>query len=196
VRSGSEVIRTAPNHKRIHIAMIKKSATILILAGLALPVILSAKEDKKGLTLDQVPAKVAAAIRAAAGNEPVQIKAEKEDGVDAFEAKWSAAGSKHEITVGADGTVLSQEDVIAVDAAPAPVQAAIKGVAAGGKVEKVEKVTEKATTVYEAEIETAAGEVEVKFDASGKEIARETKGKEKDEKEEKDDDDHEEQGEK
>ncbi|MFD0892758.1 hypothetical protein KBB96_15150 [Luteolibacter ambystomatis] len=174
--------------------MMKKSATILILAGLALPVILSAKEEKKGLALDQVPAKVAAAIRAAAGNEPVQIKAEKEDGVDAFEAKWSAAGHKHEITVGADGTVLSQEEVIAADAAPAPVQAAIKTVAAGGKVEKVEKVTEKGTTVYEAEIETAAGEVEVKFDASGKEIARETKGKEKEENEEKDDDDHEEQG--
>lgn len=174
----------------------KKSVPILILAGFALSVILSAKEEKKGLTLDQVPAKVATAIRAAAGNEAVQVKAEKEDGVDAFEAKWSAGGSKHEITVGADGAVLSQEDVISLNAAPTAVQTSIKGVAAGGKVEKVEKVTEKGTTVYEAEIETAAGEVEVKFDTSGKEIARENKGKEKEEKEEKDDDDHEEQGEK
>ncbi|MGC4016751.1 MAG: hypothetical protein QM755_19885 [Luteolibacter sp.] len=173
----------------------KKSASILILAGLALPVVLSAKEEKKGLTLDQVPAKVATAIRAAAGNEAVRIKAEKEDGVDAFEAKWSAGGNKHEITVGTDGTVISQEDVIAADAAPAAVQAAIKGIAAGGKVEKVEKVTEKGATTYEAEIETAAGEVEVKFDASGKELARETKGKEKEGKDEEKDDDHEEKGE-
>ncbi|BCU75432.1 hypothetical protein [Luteolibacter sp. LG18] len=170
-----------------------KIATTLIATVLALPLAASAKDG--GLTLEQIPAKAAAAIQAAAGKEAVKIEAEKEDGTESYEAKWTAGGTKHEISVTADGTVLLREDVIALEAAPAPVQEAIKKVAAAGKLEKVEQETGKkyTGTVYEAEIKTAEGKLEVKFDATGKEIERETeKEKEDEEKEdgEKDDDDN------
>lgn len=156
-----------------------KSALTLITAGLLLPVAAFAKEEHKNLTIDQVPAKAAAAIRAAVGQaQIIKIEAEKEDGKDAFEAKWSVAGHEHEIVVAADGTVLEQEEVIALEAAPAPVQAAIK--ALGGKLEKVEKETANGVVTYEAEVETAAGELEVTFDAAGKELSREIEGKDKD----------------
>lgn len=149
-----------------------KTARILIATALLMPAAVFAKEEAKGLTIEQVPAKAAAAIRAAAGNAKLEIEAEKEDGKDAFEAKWSAAGKKHEIVVAADGTVLVQEEEIAVGDAPAPVQAAIK--ALGGKLEKVEKETAKSVVTYEAEVETDKGELEVTFDATGKELSRET----------------------
>lgn len=169
-----------------------KFHSLILAAGLALPVASFAKEEEKekSLTLEQVPAKVAAAITAAAGKEAVRIKAEKEDGVDAFEAKWLAGGHKHEITVATDGTVLSQEEVIPLESAPAAVQAAIKAMASSGKLESVEKVTEKDRVIYEAAFEGTESVLEVKFDANGKELKRETEKKhKKDGKEEKDDED-------
>lgn len=171
-----------------------KASHVIMAAGLLLPLAGFAKEEKekeeeKSLTLDQVPAQVAAAIKTAAGAEKVKIKAEKEDGVDAFEAKWSVGGHKHEITVKPDGAVISEEEAIALESAPAPVQAAIKSLASAGELEVVEKVTEHAAagavTIYEAAFESKEGKLEVKFDATGKETARETEKKDK--KEEKDD---------
>jgi len=160
------------------------------------------KEKDKDLSLEQVPANVAEAIRGTAGKAEVRISQEKEDGKEAYEAKWLAGGHKHELVVLGDGTILSQEDEIAIDAAPAPVQAAVSALAGEGKLEKIEKVTENGTTVYEAEIEGKDGDLEVKFDAAGKELAREQekeeagdkdgkRGKEDGDKDDDKDEDHE-----
>jgi hypothetical protein len=163
----------------------------MITALLALPLAAFAGEKKK-LTLADLPAKVADPIRAAAGETPVKIKTEKEDGVEAFEAKWDVKGLAHEITVSTEGVVLGLEEVIPVESAPEPVQATIKTLASVGELIGVEKATVKDIVQYEAAFKTAEGKLEVKIDASGKEVSRETKKKkvkkEKEEHEEKDED--------
>lgn len=169
-----------------------KTNSIIVIAALAFVPGAYAKEKEKGLSMDQLPAAVAAAIRGAAGNEQVRIKQEKEDGAEAYEAQWSAGGHKHELTVSTDGAVLSREEEIGIDAAPAPVQAAVKALVGEGTLEKIEKVTEKDATIYEVEIEGKDGDLEVKFDAAGKELAREQEKEEADDNDDKDSDDKEE----
>jgi len=168
-----------------------KTSHLLNLALVLLPLAVQAKEEKKALTLDQLPASVATAIRTAAGDATPKVKEEKEDGVEAYEAKWDVKGYSHEITVAKDGTVMSVEEVIPVDSAPAPVQAAIKTLSSAGELAGVEKATAKGVVSYEAAFKTAEGKLEVKMDATGKELSRETeKKKEKHEEkhEEKDED--------
>ena len=152
----------------------------ILMIACALPLAAFAKE-KKDLDLDKIPAKAAEAIRAAAGNEKVTIKAEKEEGTEAFEAKWSAGGHQQEITVTAEGVVISREEVIPLESAPAPVQAAVREIAKDNPLVAIEKVTEKEGVIYEAGFKSAEGKLEVKFDADGKEKDRkiEKKGKEK-----------------
>ncbi len=148
----------------------------MIATLLALPVAASAKEGKnKSLTLDQLPAKVAESIKKAIGESPAVIKAEKEDGIDAFEAKWEVKGKQHEITVSAEGAVIVEEEVIALEAAPEAVQAAIKKVP--NKLIAIEKMTDKDGVKYEAAFKDNEGKLEVKFDAAGKEVARELEKK-------------------
>jgi len=153
--------------------------TAALLAATAAP--LAAKEEK-GLTIDQLPAEVSKPILAAAGKAPLTLKKEKEDGVEAYEAKWEASGHKHEITVATSGAVLSEEEVIPVESAPEPVRAAIKAV--GSELSGVEKATAKGSVTYEAAFKTADGKLEVKFDANGKELSREEAGKKKEHKHE------------
>lgn len=81
------------------------------------------------------------------------------------------------------------EESITREAAPAPVQTALEASAKTGKLEELNKITENDTVTYEAEVTTAEGTVEVKFDATGKELAR--KLEQKKDKEEDDDDDEE-----
>lgn len=148
----------------------------MIATLLALPVAASAKEGKnKSLTLDQLPAKVAESIKKAIGESPAVIKAEKEDGIDAFEAKWEVKGKQHEITVSAEGAVIVEEEVIALEAAPEAVQAAIKKVP--NELVAIEKMTDKDGVKYEAAFKDKEGKLEVKFDAAGKEVAREVEKK-------------------
>ncbi len=166
----------------------------MIATLLALPVAASAKEGKnKSLTLDQLPAKVAESIKKAIGESPAVIKAEKEDGIDAFEAKWEVKGKQHEITVSAEGAVIVEEEVIALEAAPEAVQAAIKKVP--NELIAIEKMTDKDGVKYEVDFKDKEGKLEVKFDAAGKEVAREIEKKggddEADEKDDKDDEDEE-----
>ena len=164
--------------------MTMKSASRLVLAALLLPLSAMARETAP-LTIDQLPEKAAAAIKAAtAGAKEIKLKKEKEDGVDAIEAKWMVDGHQHEVTVTPEGKLLSVEEMIALKSAPDGVQAAVKKAAGDKEVTEVEKAIADGVTTYEAVIETKDGEVELKLDAAGKEIARE---KEDDDEDEKDD---------
>ncbi len=175
-----------------YLIKLMKFHPILALAAL-LPSLAVAKEheEENELTLDKLPAKVAEAIRTTAGQAEVEVeKADDEAKAPAaYKAEWEQDGSKHEITLGADGAILCREDGITQAAAPAPVQAALQELAKSGTLKEIEKITENNTVSYEAELKTADGKLEVKFDAAGKEIAR--KIEKKKDKEEEDDDDEE-----
>lgn len=147
----------------------------LIIAALAVTHFAFAAEDaEKPVKLEDVPAAVAKAIKAAAGNAKLkELLREKEDGVEAIEAVWEVNGRVHEITVALDGTVLSEEEIIPLDEAPAAVQAAIKKEAGDRKIIEIERVKEKGKLLFEAVIKTAKGTLELKLDEAGKELERE-----------------------
>lgn len=161
--------------------MNKFAKTIPFLALLGMASFTHAEDKEQPLTLEQVPAAVAATIKKAIGGEKLhKLEKENEEGAVAYEAKWSSQGKKHEILVAEDGAVLSEELVIELTEAPQAVQDAINKEAAGGKVTKVEKEVAKGVTTYEAEIKTAKGETELKLDANGKVLKAEKEEKEDD----------------
>ena len=164
----------------------KLKAIIPMLAALALAHHVFAEEDDKPVKFDELPAAVAKAIKAAAGDAKLDsIVLGDEDGTPAYEATWKAGGHKHEIAVAKDGKVLGLEEIISLKEAPEAVQQAITKEAGSRTVLEVEKVIAKGKTVYEAEIKEGKGKVVVTFDEAGKVLEREKPDAEKAEKEEK-----------
>ena len=164
----------------------KLKAIIPMLAALALAHHVFAEEDDKPVKFEDLPAAVAKAIKAAAGDAKLKsIVLGDEDGTPAYEAVWNAGGHKHEIAVAKDGKVLSLEEIIPLKEAPEAVQKAITAEAGSRKVLEVEKVIAKGKTVYEAKIKEGKGKVVVTFDEAGKVLEREKPDAEKAEKEEK-----------
>ncbi len=147
----------------------------LIITALALsPFAFATEDSEKPVKLQDLPAAVAKAIKAAAGDAKLkELKSEKEDGVESVEAVWEVKGRVHEITVALDGTVLSEEEIIPLNEAPAAVQAAINKEAGDRKIIEVERVKEKGKTLFEAVIKTAKGRLELKLNEAGKELERE-----------------------
>lgn len=147
-----------------------------------------AEEDKPVKSAD-LPAAVAKAIKAAAGDAELKsIVLGDEDGTRAYEAVWHANGHQHEIAVAKDGTVLGLEEIITLEEAPEIIRAAITKEAGANKVLEVEKVLEKGKTFFEAEIQNGKGKAVVRFDAEGKVLERENPDAEKKEESEKEKD--------
>jgi len=110
------------------------------------------------------------------GAKITNLSKEKDEGKVVFEAQFSAKGHVHEVTVDEKGKLVSDEKVIEISEAPAPVQKAIEHEAAGGKVEKLERIDEGGKVSFEALIATKGKRTEIKFDGKGKELGRENKG--------------------
>ena len=161
----------------------KLKAIIPMLAALALAHHVFAEEDDKPVKFEDLPAAVAKAIKAAAGDAKLDsIVLGDEDGTPAYEATWKADGHKHEIAVAKDGKVLGLEEIISLKEAPEAVRAAIEKEAGSREVLEVEKVIAKGKTVYEAEIKEGKGKVVVTFTEAGKVLERENPDAEKAEK--------------
>ncbi len=158
----------------------------LCAAALSFATARAAEEEDKPVKFADLPAAVAKAIKAAAGDAKLKsIVLGDEDGTPAYEAVWNANGHQHEIAVAKDGTVLGLEEIITLAEAPEVIRTAIEKEAGKNKVLEVEKVLEKGKTVYEASIEKGKGKVVVTFDTKGKVLERENPADEKDEKAEK-----------
>jgi hypothetical protein len=156
----------------------KISHAITLVAALALPQILSAKEKEEAVKLDRIPAAAARAIKTASGGAKLTgLSKEMEDGAVAYEAGWLVKGRKKEVTVAADGKVLAVEQTIALDEAPKAVRESIAKETGDGHVTGVERVEEKGKTTYEALIKMRKGSVEVVLDPKGKVVKREKKPK-------------------
>ena len=161
----------------------KLKAIIPMLAALALAHHVLAEEDDKPVKFEDLPAAVAKAIKAAAGDAKLDsIVLGDEDGTPAYEATWKADGHKHEIAVAKDGKVLGLEEIISLKEAPEAVRAAIEKEAGSREVLEVEKVIAKGKTAYEAEIKEGKGKVVVTFTEAGKVLERENPDAEKAEK--------------
>jgi len=137
----------------------------------------AAEDAEQKVSLDKIPPAAAKAIKDLTGGVKItNLSKEKDEGKVVFEAQFSAKGHVHEVTVDEKGKLVSDEKVIEISEAPAPVQKAIEHEAAGGKVEKLERIDEGGKVSFEALIATKGKRTEIKFDGKGKELGRENKG--------------------
>jgi uncharacterized membrane protein YkoI len=93
---------------------------------------------------------------------------ETENGATTYEAEMVVNGHGKDVSFDSTGKVVGIEEEVALDNVPPPVRSTIEKASSGGKLKKVEKVTEGGTTSYEAAY-TKSGkshEVVVKLDGS------------------------------
>ncbi len=115
------------------------------------------------------PAAVQAAIRKETANaKMVGLSKEVEKGRTLYELETKVNGRGRDLLIAEDGFIASVEEEVALDSVPAPVKAALVRKAAGGKIQKVEAVTEHGTLAYEAAMVVHGKKLEYTVDAYGK----------------------------
>jgi len=164
----------------------KSKTTIATMVVLALTHFAFGGEKDKPVKFEALPAAVATAIKAAAGNAKLEtIVLGNEDGTPAYEASWQANSHQHEIAVAKDGTVLGLEEIITLAETPDAVKAAMTKEAGSNKILEVEKVLKNGTTTYEVTIQKGKAKEAVSFSEDGKLLERENPDAEKADKEDK-----------
>ena len=169
----------------------------LMALGLAMAVALSAwageeKAKEEKVTLDQVPAAVKETLlKEVKDGKITEIERETEGEVVTYEADAVIGGKKCEITVAADGKLISNrpaddeddddgddddEDddgvTVTLDQVPAAVKATIEKAAQGGKITEIEREGEGDKAVYEADVTIEGKEYEIQVAADGKLISK------------------------
>jgi uncharacterized membrane protein YkoI len=142
-----------------------------------------AESKEERVTLEGIPAAAAKTLKAQAGGEKITgVSKEKEEGKIIFEASFTKKGRAHDVTVDESGKLVSDEETIPLAEAPEAVRAALEKEHPGGKVEKMERISERGKTSFEALVSSKRKREEIKFDPRGKVIEREDKtgSKEKD----------------
>src|SRR6266480_1303267 len=143
--------------------------TITLLSATLCVSAFAAQNAEKTVTLDKIPAAAAKSLKERAGGAKItNLSQEKDEGKMVYEARFTAKRHIHEITVDASGKLMSDEQEIGVAESPDAVRAAIAKEAAGGKVNKLEHITEGRKVFYEALISTRGKREEVKFGRDGK----------------------------
>jgi uncharacterized membrane protein YkoI len=156
--------------------------------GLAMAMALSAwageeKAKEEKVTLDQLPAAVKETLlKEVKDGKITEIERETKGEVVTYEADAVIGGKKREITVAADGKLISNkpdddhdddDDVtVTLDQVPAAVKATIEKAAQGGKITEIEREGEGDKAVYEAEVVIEGKEYEIKVAADGKLISK------------------------
>lgn len=98
----------------------------------------------------------------------VGLSKEVEKGKTVYELETKKAnGQTRDMMIDATGAVISVEEQVALDTIPAAAKAAIEKSAAGGKVGRVEMVTEGKEVSYEAAIEKKGKKSSVTVKADG-----------------------------
>lgn len=140
--------------------------TLVLLAGLAaLP--LAAAEGK--IAIRSAPAAVQATVKQETATATlVGLSKEVENGKTLFELETRKGGHSRDLMIAEDGAIVSVEEEVALDSVPPEVKAALVRKAAGGRISKVEAVTENGTTGYEAAMVVHGKKLEFSVDAQGK----------------------------
>ena len=98
----------------------------------------------------------------------VGVSKEVEKGKTMYEVETKVNGKGRDLMLDSAGAVVSVEEEVDLGSIPAAAKAAIEKKVAGGKITKVETVTEGSTVFYEAAIKTKGGKNnEVKVNADG-----------------------------
>lgn len=149
---------------------------VIVAAGLAA----RADDDKEEkVPLDKVPKAVLKAVKAKFKDaELVSAQTEKEDGKVLYEINLKDKDQAVDVTVEANGTIVSIERTIAAKDLPRAVREAIDGKYPRAEHKRIEEVTEGGKTNYEVLLVTADKKtIEVVLDREGKIVKEEAKDK-------------------
>ena len=179
--------------KRRHVAL------VIVLVGVGLALCIGAvatqqlAEDEKGVSIEQAPAAVRAALLAQAqGGAIREIEMENENGQAVYEAEVTIDGKEVKVKVAADGTVLGKEaddedegddgngeeedegeEQVSLTEVPGAVQATLVKEAAGAEIKEIEKEDEGGRVVYSADVILNGQEVELKVAPDGTLLGKE-----------------------
>jgi uncharacterized membrane protein YkoI len=161
----------------------KPNTAIVLLLSLTLAWSSSAadKETEEKVSLESIPAAAAKTLKEQAGNGKItSVSKETENGKTVYEGTFTKDSRVHDVTVDEAGSIISDEEKITIAEAPAAVQTAVEREVPGGKVLKVERITEGGKVNFEALVSGKDKREEIKFDERGKVIEREDKTGNKD----------------
>jgi uncharacterized membrane protein YkoI len=154
----------------------KPAMTVALLSFALCASLVAAEDVEEKVSLDRIPAAAAKTLQGQAGGEKITgLSKEKDEGRTVFEATFKKNGHVHDVTVDEAGKLVSDEMTIALSEAPEVIRQAIEREHPGGKVDKLEHISERGKTNYEALISSKGKREEIKFDSTGKVIERENK---------------------
>lgn len=133
--------------------------------------LLRADEVAVAAKLAKIPPAAAAALKKAAGSATIkQVDIGKEGKVTIYEVELTEAGQPaREVSVLADGTINTTEETVPLEKVPEAARKAIEAGAKGAKIERVQRITRKATGVtYEALYVNKGKKTEVEYLEDGK----------------------------
>jgi len=147
------------------------AVAVLLCAGAGVTAAQTARAKKPAASIDlaKYPAPVRATIEAETKNATLKgVSKETEKGKVQYEVETLVNGKSRDLLLDPAGKVIEVEEEIALDAAPAPVQEAIRK---QGTATKVESVRRGDTTTYEAVVQRKNGKKsEVAVNAQGKPV--------------------------
>jgi uncharacterized membrane protein YkoI len=144
---------------------VKQAFTCIIVAAMFL---VAAAAADKPLTLKDLPPAIQKAILAQTqGAEIKGVAKEVANGKTEYEVETILKGHTRDLMLDASGGLISVEEEATLDSIPGPAKAAIQKQAVGGKVTRVEILTQGKTVAYEAVIDKAGKTSEVVVKADG-----------------------------
>ena len=136
--------------------------------SVALCCVLSLAAAEKRIQRKDLPPPVERAVQAQSAGATIRgFTQESEHGKTIYEAEMTANGHGKDVSFDAAGNVVGVEEEVPLDNIPATARAAIEKTVSGGKIRKVEKVTEGGATSYEAAYTKAGKSREVSVHADG-----------------------------
>jgi uncharacterized membrane protein YkoI len=138
--------------------------SFILTAALIAPVLIA---DTK-IKMDDMPKPVQHAVKEqTAGATIVGFSKEVEKGKTMYEVETKVNGISRDLLFDAKGKVVSIEEETTLDKIPTAAKAAIEKKATGGKITKVETVTEGPTVSYEAVVNKKGKNTEIGVNADG-----------------------------
>jgi uncharacterized membrane protein YkoI len=146
-----------------------RRALPLFMIMLLLPAIgVFAEEGEEAVALKGLPPAVQKSVQdLVKGAELKGFSKEIEKGATVYEVETLKDGNTRDVLIDAAGVILEIEEGTALERIPGPAKAAIEKAAQGGKIARVESVTRKGVTSYEAIIVKEGKRSEIKATASG-----------------------------
>ena len=135
------------------------------------PVLGQEQGTEKPVKLQELPPAVQEVVKAQGKSATVRgFSKEVKDGRTLYEIEMRVNGRTRDLTVDAQGTIVSDEQQTTLSEIPEAARTAIQKAATGGKLTLVEKVIEGGSTFYEGHIMKGGKEIEIKVDANGKPV--------------------------